>query len=67
MELLEDNPSLKPYLEEAVEPAHKKEIILAVKETNLPNKTFPDQCPYLLTNILDESFFPGEASDLLDE
>ena len=67
MDLLEDNPSLKPYLEEALERVYKKAIILAVKETNLPNKTFPTKCPYILTDILDESFFPGEASDLLDE
>ena len=67
IDLLEDNPSLKPYLEEALERAYKKVIILATKETDLPNKTFPTKCPYVLTDILDESFFPGEASDLLDE
>ncbi|ELS03610.1 protein of unknown function DUF29 [Xenococcus sp. PCC 7305] len=67
IDLLEDNPSLKPYLEEALERAHKKAIILAIKETNLPNKTFPAQYPYILTDILDDSFFPREASDLLDE
>ena len=67
MDLLEDNPSLKPYLEEALERAYKKAIILASKETDLPNKTFPAQCPYILTDILDESFFPGEASDLINE
>ncbi len=67
MDLLEDNPSLKPYLEEALERAYKKAIALAVKETNLPNKTFPSQCPYIFTDILDASFYPGEASNLLDE
>ena len=67
MELLKDNPSLKPYLEEALEPAYQKAIALAVKETNLPNKTFPSQCPYILTDILDDSFYPGESSDILDE
>ncbi len=67
MELLEDNLSLKPYLEEALERAYKKATILAEKETNLPNKTFPTQCPYILTDILEESFFPGEVSNLIDE
>ena len=67
MDLLKDNPSLKPYLEEALEPAYQKAIALAVKETNLPNKTFPSQCPYILTDILDDSFYPGESSDILDE
>ncbi len=67
MDLLEDNPSLKPYLEEALERAYQKAIILAVKETNLPKKTFPLQCSYMLADILDESFFPGEASDFIYE
>ena len=67
IDLLKDNPSLKPYLEEALERAYQKAIILAVKETNLPKRTFPLQCPYMLADILDESFFPGEASDLPDE
>ena len=67
MDLLKDNPSLKPYLEEALERAYQKAIILAVKETNLPNKTFPAQCPYVLADILEESFFPGKASDLINE
>ena len=67
VDLLKDNPSLKSFLEEALERAYQKAIILAVKETNLPNKTFPAQCPYVLADILDESFFPGEASDLINE
>ena len=67
MDLLEDNPSLKPYLEEALERAYQKAIAIAVKETNLPNKTFPSQCPYILSDILDEGFFPGESCAFLDE
>lgn len=66
-ELLEENPSLKPYLEEAVDKAYAKGVLLAVKETDLPSNTFPVECPYRLAEILDNSFYPGEASKLLEE
>ncbi|WP_292805935.1 DUF29 family protein [Nostoc sp. NMS7] len=44
--LLEDNPSLKPYLEEALRKAYLKGVELAVGETDLPKRTFPVECPY---------------------
>jgi hypothetical protein len=61
--LLQDNPSLKPYLEEALQTAYTKGLILAAGETNLPLKTFPENCPYPLTEILSDQFFPGEAAN----
>jgi hypothetical protein len=63
-ELLEENPSLKSYLEEALQKAYAKGVLLAVRETDLPSGTFPVECPYSLTEILDNSFFPGESSEL---
>ena len=66
-ELLEENPSLKSYLEEALQKAYAKGVILAVKETDLPPNTFPVECPYSLTEILDNSFYPGEVSELVSE
>jgi Domain of unknown function DUF29 len=66
-ELLEDNPSLKPYLEEALCKAYFKGIELAVGETDLPKMNFPTECPYSLTEILGSGFYPGEASQLVDE
>lgn len=70
-ELLEDNPSLKPYLEEALhrEALHRaylRGVELAVGETNLPNHAFPTECPYSLVEILDSRFYPGEPSELTD-
>lgn len=67
IELLEDNPSLKPQLEEALGKAYLKGIELAVKETDLPSRTFPTDCPYNLAEILDNQFYPGEPSQLVDE
>ncbi|NJK30150.1 MAG: DUF29 domain-containing protein [Acaryochloris sp. RU_4_1] len=66
-ELLEDNPSLKPYIEKALDKAYLKGIELAVGETNLPHRAFPTRCPYTLLEILDSHFYPGEPSELVEE
>ncbi len=66
-ELLEESPSLKQHLEEALQKAYAKGVILAVEETNLPIRTFPVECPYSLTEILANSFYPGEPSELVSE
>lgn len=65
-ELLEDNPSLKPYMEEAFDRAYLKGVALAMGETDLPNRTFPVNCPYRLAEVLADRFYPGDASDLLE-
>jgi hypothetical protein len=66
-ELLEENPSLKPYLKEALDKAYYKGVELAVRETDLPRRTFPSECPYSLTEILNNCFYPGQPSELVDE
>jgi hypothetical protein len=66
-ELLEDNPSLESYIEEALRKAYFKGIELAVGETNLPHCTFPTECPYSLAEILDSQFYPGEPSQWVEE
>ncbi len=66
IELLEDNPSLKSYLEEALNKAYLKGMELAVVETDLPGNTFPSACPYDLADILDNCFYPGKPSELCD-
>ncbi|MFK8185693.1 MAG: DUF29 domain-containing protein [Phormidesmis sp.] len=63
-ELIAENPSLKPYLAEALNKAYKKGVMLAVKETALPSSTFPRTTNYSLETILSEDFYPGEASDM---
>jgi hypothetical protein len=63
-ELIEDNPSLKPYLQEALQRGYARAIELAAGETNLPSRTFPPECPYSLSEILDSNFYPGEPSEL---
>lgn len=66
LRLLRDNPSLKPYLQEALQEAYENGKDLAVQETDLPFKTFPQDCPYKLEEILNDRFYPGEPSAELE-
>lgn len=67
MELLQDNPSLQPYLTEALDVAYLKGLELAIRDTDLPRHTFPPDCPYPVSEILDAGFYPGEPSGLVEE
>lgn len=55
---LKASPSLKSFLEKAVEEGFVDGVNLAVRETNLPYATFPKSCPYTLEQILNDEFFP---------
>lgn len=66
LRLLDENPSLKPYLEEALTDAYANGRDLAMGEINLPEATFPLDCLYSLADIFAEDFYPGEPSDLLN-
>lgn len=61
--LLEKNPSLQPYLEEAMTNGYQDALDLAVRETSLSYKTFPKESPYSLEQTLDFSFLPGQQSE----
>jgi hypothetical protein len=61
LDLLQDNPSLKSYLEEAIAKAYKRAIALVVQETPLSKRDLPPACPYTLTQILDPQFPEGMA------
>ncbi|MBE9010010.1 DUF29 domain-containing protein [Pseudanabaenaceae cyanobacterium LEGE 13415] len=66
-DLLEENPSLKSYLEETIEKAYLKGAELAVKETDLPRRTFPIEYPYSFEEIISDRFYPGEPSELVED
>ncbi len=67
-ELLEENSSLKPYIKEALQKIYESGRDLAVGETNLPLKTFPENCSYTLDEIFRNGFYPGEPviNDLME-
>ena len=57
---LDDNPSLKSLLAEAMTRAYRKAIRDAGLETGLPEATFPTTCPWTFEQIMDETFWPSE-------
>ncbi|MFB2892162.1 DUF29 domain-containing protein [Aerosakkonemataceae cyanobacterium BLCC-F50] len=58
--LLQESPSLKPYLPDAISEVYKYALKLAMSETSLSKESFPQESPYNLEQILDFEFFPGE-------
>lgn len=58
-DLLKDSPSLQNFLEEAILRGYRLAVVLAIKETGLDKKIFPESCPYRPEEILDETFYPA--------
>lgn len=58
-DLLDDNPSLRGDLDQQTAKAYRLGRLLAVKETNLDESTFPEFCPYSRDEIDDERFYPA--------
>jgi hypothetical protein len=59
MRLLKSAPSLKNYCPEAITDAYPDAVKIAERETKLAIQVFPSDCPYTITQLLDESFFPN--------
>ncbi|NJN22964.1 MAG: DUF29 domain-containing protein [Leptolyngbya sp. RL_3_1] len=57
-DLLEESPSLKPYLQAEQSRCYANACKLAAAETGLEPTTFPKQCPFTLQMILTEGFLP---------
>ncbi|PSR16544.1 DUF29 domain-containing protein [filamentous cyanobacterium CCP3] len=57
--LLQQNPSLKPYLAEAIAVAYESGLDLVVRETPLDYPDFPPECPYTPEQIFDPDFPAG--------
>lgn len=55
---LQTSPSLKPYLETVLAESHTSVRKQAKAETGLPLETFPIDCPYDVSSILDDDFLP---------
>ena len=53
-ETLEDSPSLKGYLVEILEKQYQKAIRLASAETELSIEAFPSECPYSISEVLED-------------
>jgi hypothetical protein len=55
---IEDSPSLKDYPIEQLELVYQKARRQAAQQTGLPISTFPQECPYAPTVILQEGWLP---------
>jgi len=60
LDLLAENPSLRPDLPKALQKAYPDGLDLAVRETPLTDQDFPTECPYAIAQILEATFFPGQ-------
>lgn len=56
---LQDNPSLKPNLPEAMMGAYDLARLMSQRETGLPDTAFPPTCPYSFEQAADERFWPA--------
>ncbi|PSN16176.1 DUF29 domain-containing protein [filamentous cyanobacterium CCT1] len=57
--LLQQNPSLKPYLAEAIAVAYESGLDLVVRETPLDYPDLPTDCPFTAQQIFDPDFPAG--------
>ena len=57
--LLKKVTSLKRELPNAINEVYAEAVIIAEKETQLPNATFPTTCPYSMEQLLDDNFYPA--------
>lgn len=57
-QILKDSPSLKPYLEEILPQCYQDARQQASAETELSLETFPPNCHYQISEIIDSEFFP---------
>ncbi len=59
-DLLKEMPSLKSTLDATVTKSYKYGVLNAVKETGLRESIFPTECPWNITQILDDEFYPNQ-------
>lgn len=57
-DFLEDMPSLKPTLDDAIEKSYVHAAALAACETGLPQSAFPASRPFAKDQLLDEDYLP---------
>jgi hypothetical protein len=55
---LDDNPSLKPLLPQALASAYRDARLEAAAETSLAVAAFPEACPWTVEQALDAEFWP---------
>ncbi|MDD1626970.1 MAG: DUF29 domain-containing protein [Methylococcaceae bacterium] len=57
-ETLNENPGLKPKLDEIVKKAYRLAVIKASRETKISKAVFPECCPWNLAQFIEDGFYP---------
>ena len=55
---LNENPGLKPALDQIIKDAYKLAVIRAARETRISKAVFPERCPWTLAQFIEEGFYP---------
>lgn len=55
---LNENPGLKPALDQIIKDAYKLAVIKAARETKISKAVFPECCPWNLVQLIEEGFYP---------
>lgn len=65
-ELLEESPSLRPVPARDLAKIYQLAINKAVRDTGMPNKAFPTECPFPPDQLLSPDFLPDEDGQHAD-
>ena len=57
-DVIKDNPSLKPSLNENIKEVYMRALTDAAEETGIYKENFPTECPYTFDQIMDDQFYP---------
>ena len=57
--VLGDNPGLKSQLGKILADAYSDALLMAQRETGLPEPTFPTECPWTFDQAVDGGFWPS--------
>ena len=55
---LNENPGLKPALDQIIKDAYKLAVIKAARETKISKSIFPESCPWTLAQFIEDGFYP---------
>jgi len=57
-ETLNENPGLKQKLDEIIKKAYRLAVIQASRETSISKAVFPECCPWILAQFIEDGFYP---------
>jgi hypothetical protein len=60
-QIAEDSPSLRRQVPDMIAQDYQRVCQRTSAETGLPLEIFPEACPWTAEQVLDETFWPGEA------